>query len=173
MGSPAAWPLRSPPTPSPVQTPPPHYLHQERGLPSTQAPLQALSDQRCPADCCPCCEPIGFRQAVLGLPGEAEGRTSRWEGSRVPGRSPCRPGSAGQGCRGSEVEQTGCRPAGTEGPATERGCVLASPPNTQAPAASSSPPRSPNLKSFRKVRSYPICQGRCRESLHQYLLDQN
>lgn len=89
---------------------------------------------------------------MLSLPGEAEGRMSRRGGLWVPGQSPCRPRSAGQGCRGSEVEQTFCRPAGTKGPATENGDTSALP-----KAGHPWPPavalRSPILKSFKKVES--------------------
>ena len=64
---------------------------------------------------------------TLGLPGGAAGTTSRWGQPGAPGRSPCRPGSAGRGCRGPEALWTGRRPAGTAGPAAKDGDVSAEP----------------------------------------------
>ena len=90
-------------------------------------------------DHCPQCEHTGFLQEILSLPAEAEGRMSRWGGVRMAGRSPCRPGPAGQGCRGSGVQRRGCRPAGTEGPAErmERTDTCQRPSGRWAPLASS------------------------------------
>lgn len=52
----------------------------------------------------------------------------------MPGRSPRRPGSAGRGCRGSEVVTRGRRPTETEGPATEhRDASLSAPSPLELP----------------------------------------
>jgi hypothetical protein len=62
------------------------------------------------------------------LPEEGEGRMSRLARLQAVCKSQCRPGSAGQGCRGSEVGRTGHRRAGTEGP-VEKGRVSVVPSN--------------------------------------------
>lgn len=80
------------------------------------------------------------------------------------GRSPCRPGSAGQGCRGSEVEQMVCRPAGTEGPATEIGDISAGLPKDWAPSASSHPSRESCTQAIQLGEICPPIEparGRC------------
>lgn len=89
-----------------------------------------------------CNQHVQLQQVTPALPEGAEGRTSRSGRARALGGSLHRPGSAGQGCRGSAVGRLGRKPAGTEAPATERRRAVNVHPPVEGEA--SSLPRKPS-----------------------------